>query len=104
MASNGKHADPTPRIRRKRVAKLENVGAVLTEMARLYREARRGELEAGDASKLNSILVAMRQGYEASTQIAELMAMVESLRAQVDEGNKPGAGMPSRGAPMRLAS
>jgi len=42
------------------------VGHIVSEMGRLYRQARRGEINSADASRLASILALMRAGLEAS--------------------------------------
>ena len=68
--------DPLPpRKRAQRVGRLDTVGRIVSEMGRLYRQARRGEINSSDASRLASILALMRQGLEASDlerRLAEL--------------------------------
>jgi len=66
--------------RRIRVGRLTTVGQVAAELGRLYRHARWGEIPVGDASRLATILAAMRQCLEASElerRIAEMEAAIE---------------------------
>ena len=49
-----------------RVGQLHNVGGIVKELGRLYRSARKGEVDASDASKFAQILNIMRQCVEAS--------------------------------------
>ena len=59
------------RKRRVRVGKLDTVGGVVTELGKIYREARRGELDTLDATRLANVLSDIRRGLErnASTGI-----------------------------------
>src|SRR3954466_13150863 len=52
--------------RAQRVGRLHTVGHIVSEMGKLYRQARRGEITSSDAARLASILALMRQGLEAS--------------------------------------
>jgi hypothetical protein len=54
------------RTRRIRIGRLTSVGQVAAELGRLYRQARRGDVAVTDASRLATILAAMRQCLEAS--------------------------------------
>ena len=54
------------RTRRIRIGRLTTVGQVASELGRLYRQARRGDVPVTDASRLATILAAMRQCLEAS--------------------------------------
>lgn len=57
MERKGVSAEPHPRERRgPYVGRLGSLEQVRLEAARLYREARRGDVAPGDASKLCSIL------------------------------------------------
>jgi hypothetical protein len=61
--------------RKVRIGRLATVGQVAGELGRLYRQARRGEVAVGEASRLATILAAMRQCLEASElerRIAEM--------------------------------
>lgn len=87
MIENAKKPDPRPR--KKRVGSLKTVGQIISESARLYREARRGEIPASDASKLASILTGMRQAVE----IVELKGEIDTLRREIS-GEKPPAALP----------
>ena len=49
-----------------RIGPLNTVGGVVTELGRIYREARRGELEVGDATRLAMVLREIRCALEAS--------------------------------------
>ena len=52
--------------RKPRIGHLDTVGGVVTELGRIYREARRGELEVGDATRLAMVLREIRCALEAS--------------------------------------
>jgi hypothetical protein len=63
--------------RKLRIGPLTTVGQVAGELGRLYRQARRGDVAVADASRLATILAAMRQCLEASElerRIAEMEA------------------------------
>jgi hypothetical protein len=65
------------RTRRIRIGRLTTVGQVAGELGRLYRQARRGDVAVADASRLATILAAMRTCLEASEterRVAELEA------------------------------
>jgi hypothetical protein len=65
------------RTRRIRIGRLTTVGQVASELGRLYRQARRGDVAVADASRLATILAAMRTCLEASElerRIAEMEA------------------------------
>ena len=49
-----------------RISPLTTVGGVVTELGRIYRQARRGELDVGDATRLAMILREIRCALEAS--------------------------------------
>jgi hypothetical protein len=74
-----------PRIRKRaiRIGSLATLGRVASELARMYREARRGEISASDASKLASVLAVLRQCLEAS-DLEKRMADLEELLAPDD--------------------
>jgi hypothetical protein len=46
--------------RKVRIGPLTTVGQVAAELGRLYRQARRGDVAVADASRLATILAAMR--------------------------------------------
>ncbi len=48
-----------------RIGRLDTVGGVVTELGRIYRQARRGELDVGDATRLAMILREIRSALEA---------------------------------------
>jgi len=60
-----------------RVGPLDTVGRVATELGRLYRVARRGELDKSEAAKLAFILTALRQCLEVSAVEDRLAALEE---------------------------
>lgn len=67
IVSGTSRPPPSPR--------LDSLAGVRRELARLYKEARAGELEVGDASKLANILQIlgrMIEGTELERRIAEL--------------------------------
>ncbi len=47
-----------------RVGRLDTIGGVVTEMARVYRNMRRGQLDTLDGSRLVNVLTAMRQAMQ----------------------------------------
>ncbi len=52
------------RLRTVQVPKLDSVGGVVLELGRLYRAARRGEVETQDAARLAAILSITRSALE----------------------------------------
>ena len=58
-----------------RIGRLDTVGGVVTELARVYRLARRGELDVGDATRLAMILREIRCALEVSEFEARLLAV-----------------------------
>lgn len=64
---------------RKRIGRLETIGAVMVENAKVYRELRRGKLEPSIASRLSTILLNQRQLIE--TEMLE--AQIEQMRQQL---------------------
>ena len=74
------------RTRRIRIGRLTTVGQVAAELGRLYRQARRGDVAVADASRLATILAAMRQCLEASElerRIAEMEAALAPANATI---------------------
>ncbi len=55
------------RPRKIRVARLDSVGGILSEMAKVYREARRGNLDSIDAVRFVKMLVEIRRGLETNS-------------------------------------
>jgi hypothetical protein len=66
-----------------RVGPLRNLGDVARELGRLYRKARRGEIDVADASRLATMLGTLRQCLEAG-----------DLERRVIELEKRGAEVP----------
>ncbi len=60
-----------------RIGRLNTVGGVVTELGRIYREARRGELDVGDATRLAYILREIRCALE----LSEFEKRLEALEA-----------------------
>ena len=58
-----------------RIGRLDTVGGVVTELGRIYRHARRGELDVGDATRLATILREMRCCLEVSDIETRLLAV-----------------------------
>ena len=58
-----------------RIGPLDTVGGVVTELGRVYREARRGELDVGDATRLSMILREIRQALEVSEFERRILAL-----------------------------
>lgn len=83
MSQNETMEDPPGgRKRAQRVGRLHTVGHIVSEMGKLYRQARRGEITSTDAARLASILALMRQGLEAS-ELERRLAVLEG------EDNRP---------------
>ena len=61
---------------RKRIGNLSTIGGVVGEMAKVYREARRGALETKDAGRLVHMLTQLRGALELAT-LEERVAMLE---------------------------
>jgi hypothetical protein len=49
---------------KKRIGPLKDMGGVIREIAKIYREARRSELETGEATKLVMVLRELRCCFE----------------------------------------
>ena len=73
--NTSKEHPPGSKKRAQRVGRLHTVGHIVSEMGKLYRQARRGEINSADASRLASILALMRQGLEASELERRLAAL-----------------------------
>ena len=58
-----------------RISRLDSVGGVVCELGRIYREARRGQLDVGDATRLAMILREIRCSLEVSEFEARLLAV-----------------------------
>ena len=69
--------------RKVRIGRLTTVGQVASELGRLYRQARRGDVAVADASRLATILAAMRQCLEAS----ELERRIADMEAALTPAN-----------------
>lgn len=81
---SGTTPPPRPSNTGKRyLVRLHNIGAVRRELAQLYREARRGDVSTGDASKLGHILFLIARILEG----ADLEKRIERLeRALAEHG------------------
>ena len=60
-----------------RIGPLDTVGGVVTELGRVYREARRGDLDIGEATRLAYILREIRCALEAG----DIERRIEALEA-----------------------
>ncbi len=60
-----------------RIGPLNTVGGVVTELGRVYRQARRGELDIADAKALTYVLREIRCALEASDIERRLEALEE---------------------------
>ncbi len=49
-----------------RIGRLDTVGGVVTELGRIYRQARKGQLDLSDATRLATILREIRCALEVS--------------------------------------
>ncbi len=58
-----------------RIGPLNTVGGVVTELGKIYREARRGQLDVGDATRLAMVLREIRQALEVSEFEARLLVV-----------------------------
>ena len=58
-----------------RIGPLDSVGGVVRELGRIYRQARKGELDVGDATRLAMILREIRCALEVSDFEARLLAV-----------------------------
>ncbi len=58
-----------------RIGRLDSVGGVVTELGRIYRQARRGDLDVGDATRLAMILREIRGAVEVGDMEARLLAV-----------------------------
>lgn len=66
-----------------RIARLDKMSGILTELGRVYREARRGEMDVQDGTRLASILATMRlvvEGSEIERRVQDLEARMEAKR------------------------
>jgi hypothetical protein len=70
-----------------RVGRLHCVGAVVTELSKIYREARRGELDDVKAVRLANILLGIRQSMEGSEFERRMESMERDLAEAV--GRRP---------------
>jgi hypothetical protein len=77
-----------PQVKKRaiRIGSLANLSLVASELARMYRQARRQEISASDASKLASVLAVLRQCLEAS-DLEKRMAELEDLLSPGEADN-----------------
>ena len=85
------------RTRNVRVGPLDTVGRVATELGRLYRAARRGELDKREATQLAYILGALRQCLEISA-VEDRLAALEEIIGQERQPLDSDRLIPFRGA------
>jgi hypothetical protein len=80
--------------RKIRIGRLNTLGEVAAELGRLYRQARRGGVPTADASRLATILSALRECLKASDmeqRINELEALLSAEPSNVVPFKKGGA-------------
>ena len=65
--------------RKVRIGRLDTVGGVVTEMGRVYRQARRDEIEVDTASKLVYMLTQLRAALEV-VSLEDRIAALEARR------------------------
>lgn len=58
-----------------RIGKMADIGGVITEMGRVYRQMRRGDLDTLDGKRLVDVLTAIRQAMEVQDVEARLRAL-----------------------------
>ena len=75
-AGRGSHAQPI--LRKIRIGRLDSVGGIVSELGRIYREARRGELDVGDATRLAMVLREIRCALE----VSEFERRIQELEAK----------------------
>ena len=68
-----------------RIGPLNSVGGVVTELTRIYREGRRGEMDLGDMNRLATVLRELRCALEAS-DIERRLEALEAIKANVRNG------------------
>ena len=66
-----------------RIGHLDTVGGIVTELGRVYRQARRGELDLGDTTRLAFVLREIRCALE----VSDIERRIEALEA--DNPAKP---------------
>ena len=60
---------------RRKIIKPKNIGEIITEMGAIYYDARRNQLDTLDASRLTSVLTALRQCIEVGDLEERLIAI-----------------------------
>ena len=73
--------------RKVRIGRLTTVGQVAAELGRLYRQARRGDVAVGDASRLATIL----GGYAQCLEASELERRIGEMEAALAVNTRPGS-------------
>jgi hypothetical protein len=84
----GLNAKGLPRQRAIRIGRLNTPLAVAAELGRVYRQARREELEPALASRLANILATLRQCLE-TAEIEERLKAIEEAVSQRDTSVRP---------------
>jgi ribosomal protein L13E len=72
--------------RKIRIGRLVTLGEVAAELGRLYREARRGGVPVVDASRLATILAALRECLKASDTERRVVELEALLAAENSDG------------------
>ncbi len=68
--------------RKVRIGPLDTVGGVVTELGRIYRQARRGDMDAGVATRLASILREIRSALESG----DIERRIAALEVEIEDG------------------
>jgi hypothetical protein len=75
--------------RRTRIGRLSTVTMVGCEIARIYKQARRGELDSMEAYRYANVLTALAKCLETSAFEERLTAMEQAIVARSSEAFKP---------------
>ena len=75
-------APPPPSEPGLRVGRLHNMAGVRRELARVYREARKGVLSVADAAKLGNLLAILARIIETSTLETRVKALEDKQRSR----------------------
>ena len=78
----------TERKRRVRIGRLTNVGQIASEIARVYRHARHGDIDSTEGYKLASILGVMAKCLEAS-ELERRLNEIETVMLKREQPFKP---------------
>ena len=86
-----KQETQSEKTRQKRVGSLKTRGNILSEIGKVYREVRRGELQANDGKAMASILQGAAQVIK-DGDADEVMRRIAALQEKLEGKGKPVAG------------